>query len=130
MEEKNKQLVKKGFDSWASGGSFFDLLSDEVEWTIAGTSSLSKTYHGKKEFIDQAMNKVNEKLKGKIVPTLESLYADGDMVVAVWYGKATTTLNQPYNNRYVWLLTVKDYKIVKALVFLDTLSLAKVLGQQ
>ncbi|MCL4244078.1 MAG: hypothetical protein KJ002_02960, partial [Candidatus Dadabacteria bacterium] len=45
VEEKNKEIVSKGFADWANGtGSFFDLLDENVEWTITGSSPISKTY--------------------------------------------------------------------------------------
>ena len=39
QQEQNKKLIQEGFDRWASNqGSFFDLLSDGVEWTITGSN--------------------------------------------------------------------------------------------
>lgn len=43
------QIIMAGFQNWADGtGSFFDLLSEDVHWTISGCSPLSKTYLSKK----------------------------------------------------------------------------------
>jgi ketosteroid isomerase-like protein len=38
---ENKQLIQNGFDSWANKtGNFFDLLADDVQWTITGSAPL------------------------------------------------------------------------------------------
>jgi len=32
--------------------AFFDLLADDLQWTITGSTYLSKTYTSKKQFLD------------------------------------------------------------------------------
>ena len=87
--KKNKQLIQKGFDQWTNGSaSFFDLLADDVTWTITGNSPIAKTYNSRQQFLDEAITPINERLSERIVPTLRALYADGDMVIALWDGKA------------------------------------------
>ena len=49
-----KAIVQESFDRWKIGnGSPFELLVPEAEWTIVGSSPLSKTYHSRKEFLDE-----------------------------------------------------------------------------
>lgn len=46
--ENNKKIIQTGFDQWANHtGSFFDLLADDLQWTITGSTPLSKTYTSK-----------------------------------------------------------------------------------
>jgi hypothetical protein len=60
-EYKNKEIVREGFARWANGtGSFFDLLADDVEWTITGSSPISKTYTSRKQFLEKAIAPINE----------------------------------------------------------------------
>jgi ketosteroid isomerase-like protein len=88
--EKNKELVRVGFEKWATGsGSFFDLLDDDAHWTISGSSYLSKTYISKKQLADEVLNPLNDRLSQKIIPTVRALFADGNTVIAIWDGKAT-----------------------------------------
>ncbi len=48
-QERNKAIVRAGFDRWSSGaGDPFELLAPDVEWTIVGSSPLSKTYYSRK----------------------------------------------------------------------------------
>jgi ketosteroid isomerase-like protein len=125
---ENKQLIQEGFDKWANNtGSFFDLLADDVQWTIAGSTPLSKTYTSKAEFLHTVIEPLNRRLSVKIVPHVRSLYADGDMVIAIWDGTAVATDGKPYNTTYEWNMQVKDGKIVRALAFLDGIEFADIL---
>ena len=121
IEEANKQLIREGFDRWTAGtGSFFDLLAEEVRWTISGSSSLSKTYTSKQQLLDEVIVPLNELLSQKIVPTVRELYAEGNMVIAIWDGKATAFNGDPYNVSYAWFMQLEKGKIVKVTAFLDT----------
>jgi uncharacterized protein len=51
LEDRNKAAVQASFERWKSGtGGPFELLAADAEWTIVGSSPLSKTYCSKKEF--------------------------------------------------------------------------------
>jgi ketosteroid isomerase-like protein len=63
-QQQNKKLIQEGFDRWASNqGSFFDLLSDDIEWTITGTCPISKTYTSRKQFLDEAIAPLSARTK-------------------------------------------------------------------
>jgi uncharacterized protein len=117
---ENKAIIKAGFDRWANGeGSFFDLLTDDMEWTITGSTTLSKTYTNKKQFIDEVIDPLNRRLAKRIKPTVRKLYAEGNTVVALMDGHATAKDGQPYNMSYAWFMEMKNGKIVKVTAFLD-----------
>lgn len=123
MEEKNKEIVREGFANWANGtGSFFDLLAEDAEWTITGRSPISKTYTSRQQFLDEAITPINERLSVRIAPTVRGIYADGDMVIALWDGTATAKDGKPYKNTYSWYMTMKDGRIVKVVAFFDTIE--------
>lgn len=125
---ENKKLIQQGFDHWSNGtGSFFDLLADDLQWTITGSTPLSKTYRSKKEFMEEVIDPLNERLSKKIVPTVTGLYADGDMVIALWEGKATAIDGKPYNASYSWNMQMKNGKITKVVAFLDGIEFADIM---
>jgi uncharacterized protein len=127
QQQQNKKLIQEGFDRWASNqGSFFDLLSDDIEWTITGTSPISKTYTSRKQFLDEAIAPLSARLSKQITPKVRALYADGDTVIALWDGTAVAKDGKPYNNTYSWYMTIKNDRIVKAIAFFDTLELADI----
>jgi uncharacterized protein len=119
-EESNKALVQASFDRWrnATGGPF-ELLVDDAEWTIIGSSPLAKTYRNKQEFIDAVINPFNARMATPLVPTIRGLYADGDMVIIFFDAEATVRDGRPYRNTYTWYFQIKDARVVKAVAFFD-----------
>jgi hypothetical protein len=90
IEARNKQAVQAGFDAWRNGtGGMFDLLSPDAEWTIVGNSPVSRTFTSRKEFLDVVITPFNARLSKRLVPTVRGVYADGEMVIALWDGEAT-----------------------------------------
>lgn len=124
----NKKIISEGFGHWAnSTGSFFDLLSDNMEWTITGSTPFSKTYYGKKQFMDEVIIPLNERLAKKIVPSVKGIYADGEMVIALWDGTATAIDGRSYNASYSWYMQMQQGKIVHVVAFLDGIEFADIM---
>jgi len=119
----NKALVEASFDRWKNGtGSPFELLAPDAEWTIVGSSPLSKTYD-RKVFLDQVIAPFNARLAKPVIPTVRGIYADGDTVIISFDGAGTAKDGRPYRNTYAWFLEMKEQKIVKVRAFLDTRDL-------
>lgn len=117
----NKTLVQASFERWKNGtGSPFELLAPEAEWTIVGSSPLSKTYHSKQEFLDSVITPFNARMATPLVPTVRGIYADGDMVIIFFDAAATAKDGIPYHNTYTWYFQIKDAKVIKAIAFFDT----------
>ena len=52
-ESANLKKVNEGFDAWKDGtGSPYQLLEDNVSWTIVGNSLASKQHKGRKAGFD------------------------------------------------------------------------------
>ncbi|KAM3102822.1 nuclear transport factor 2 family protein [Phormidesmis sp. 146-20] len=118
-EQRNKEIVQQYFDDWRNGtGSFFDLLAPEATWTITGTGATVGTYR-KKALLDQVINPTSARLSTPIVPTVRGIWADGDMVIALWDGAATAGDSRPYRNTYTWYFRMQDGKAIEAIAFLD-----------
>ncbi len=129
-EAQNKRLIQQAFEQWASGnGNFFDLLTDDVQWTITGSSPLSKTYVGKQQFINETVTPLTSRLATPIVPKIREVYADGDDVIALWDGTATAKDDQPYRNTYCWIMTLKNGRITHVVAFLDLIEYTDVLNR-
>ncbi|MCC5661416.1 nuclear transport factor 2 family protein [Nostoc sp. XA010] len=123
-QSQNKEIVRVGFAKWANNtGSIFDLLADDAEWTITGRSPISKTYTSRKQFLEEAIVPINERLSARIVPSVRGIYAEGDTVIALWDGTATAKDGKPYTNTYSWYMTMKNGRIVKVVAFFDTIEL-------
>lgn len=120
----NKTLIREAFDKWANGtGSFFDLLAADMTWTITGKSAIARTYTSKAQFMREAIEPLNRRFSQKIVPTVISIHADGDMVIALWEGHAVATDGKPYTNTYSWYMKVSNRKIVEVTAFFESKDL-------
>jgi uncharacterized protein len=119
--EKNKALVRAAFERWQNHiGGPFELLVPDAEWTIVGTSPLSKTYRSAKEFIDTVITPFNARMREPLKPTIRGLYADGDTVIIFFDGAGVAKDGVPYRNTYTWYFQIKGEKVVKATAFFDT----------
>lgn len=119
-EALNKEAVKASFDRWRTHtGSPFELLAPDAAWTIVGSSPLSKTYT-RQEFLDQVIGPFNARMATPLVPTVQGIYADGDMVIILFDASATTRDNWPYHNTYTWYFQMNEGKVTRAIAFFDT----------
>jgi ketosteroid isomerase-like protein len=119
--ESNKALVQASFDRWINGtGSPFELLVPETEWTIVGSSPLSRTYKNRQDFLDTVIGPFNARMKTPLVPTVRGIYADGGMVIVLFDAAATTKDDQPYHNTYKWYFLMREGKAINVIAFFDT----------
>jgi uncharacterized protein len=119
---ENKQLIQDVFAAWAKGdgAAFFNVLADDVRWTVIGTSPVSRTYTSRQAFLDGATKPLSAKLAGPIQPTVRNIIAEGDNVVLQWEGKATSKSGKPYNNNYCWVMTIGNGKVIEGTAYIDT----------
>ena len=121
VQDSNKTLVRASFDKWTKGtGTPFELISPDAEWTIVGTSPLSKTYRPIQKFLDEVIHPFNARLRTPLVPTVRDIFADRDTVIILFDAAATAADGLPYRNTYTWYFWMKDGKVTKAIAFFDT----------
>ena len=118
--EENRSIVADAFAGWAAHErSFFDLLADDVVWTVMGSSRAAGRYEGKTAFLDRIVAPFAAQLAGPLEPTLKSVWADGGVVIARWSSRASTTSGAEYRNDYVFILTMRNGVVVTVEEFLD-----------
>ena len=123
LEERNRELVAKGFEAWADGtGSPYDLLAENASWTITGTSLAAKTYPTKEAFMTEVIRPFNARMQTRLVPSVRRLYAEGDTVIAFFDAQGTARDGKTYANTYAWILEMRDEKIVRAHAFFDSMA--------
>lgn len=122
-EEENKAIVTRSFDAWAAGtGSPYDLLAEDVVWTIAGNSLASKTYPSRAAFIGEVIQPFVARMSVGLKPVIRHMYADGDTVIIHFDAAGTAKDGKPYENTYAWFLDLDGGKIVKATAFYDSVA--------
>ena len=119
---ENKKLIEDTFAAWGrgDGSAFFNILDDNVRWTVIGSSPVSRTYTSKQGFLEGAAKPLNAKLAGPIQPTVRNIIAEGDQVVLQWEGKATSKSGKPYHNSYCWVMRIADGKVTEGMAYIDT----------
>lgn len=127
---ENKKLVREAFDAMMAGdvSPFFDLLSDDLHWTVIGSCPISCTYTNKQDFLKGATGPVFDKLASPIRPTLRQILADEDQVVLQWDGEALTKTGVLYFNTFCWVMRLESGKVKNATAYIDTEAATKLLA--
>lgn len=118
----NKRVVQQWFDCVArnDGEGLFALFADDVVYDLKGSTPVSGCYRGKQSIAEDFFIPWRRQIDGDLVVTVDTLIAEGDRVVALGRGKATTVHGLPYDNDYAFVFRVRDGKIVEVLEYLDT----------
>ncbi|MFJ1299902.1 nuclear transport factor 2 family protein [Pseudomonadota bacterium AL_CKDN230030165-1A_HGKHYDSX7] len=125
---KNAALVEQAFDNWQQGkGSVFDLLAEDVQWTVAGDSPVSGVYRSRERFLADAVQPITDRLATPITPDVKHIVAQGNQVVVIWDGVATAKSGARYENSYAWHMTLADGRITNVDAFLDTWRLVQLM---
>lgn len=128
--DNNKQLVTRIFDELAKGNGepFVEAWSDDLSWTVMGTTPWSRTYRGKEAVIKELVEPLFAQFTDTLTTTARRVIADGEYVVVEARGQATTRAGEAYNNRYCFVLRMADGKIRAITEYLDTALVERVLG--
>jgi uncharacterized protein len=127
--EENKELVRKAFRPWESGesGPFFELIADDVRWTVIGTTPASGVFESKQALVDAAFGPLLDRLDGPLIATFREVAADGDRVFLRFDSEGRTKRGGlRYGQVYCWAMTMRDRQIVEIVAYLDTELLARV----
>jgi ketosteroid isomerase-like protein len=120
--EANRELVRSAFAAWEQGDTrpFFAIVSDDVRWTVIGSTAISGTFNGKRAFFDGAADVLFERLAEPIVAKVRDVLADGDHVVLTWEGTSRGRNGRPYEQTYCWVMRLAGGKVVEVTAYLDT----------
>ncbi|OAP64979.1 hypothetical protein AYL99_00951 [Fonsecaea erecta] len=115
------------------GTSFAAALSDDLVWTVTGSSPIAGTYNGKQVYIDQVLTPLRDVLVTLPVPIVEHIFADGDWATVNWRSQGVVGKNGAnYDMQYAWLMrTALDSdtgarKIVEVIGFYDSVKVTAV----
>jgi len=119
---KSRETVQLWFDLIARGDAqgAFALFSNDVTYTLKGTTPVSGVYRGVREIVENFFTVWRKQIVGDMVLTVDELIGDGERVVALVRGKATTIHGLPYDNDYAFVFGLRDGKIAEVIEYLDT----------
>lgn len=121
VQTRNVRIVRAAFDRWAAGGTGFfeEVLAPDVVWTIKGSGPSAGVFRSRREFVDRAVAPFAARLSRGVIPTVRTIWSEGDEVAVHWDGEATAKDGQPYRNSYVWIFRMRGGMAVEATAFLD-----------
>jgi ketosteroid isomerase-like protein len=114
-ERRNSAAVLRAFERQNAGGDIYEILHDEVEWSIVN----GRTYTSKAEFLEEGSAPILDRLASTLVMTIQDLWADGDTVIIRFYGDATAIDGVEYHNEYCWVWQLQDCRVIRSHAFLD-----------
>jgi ketosteroid isomerase-like protein len=128
---ENKQSIKNMFAELAKGNAqaFVGAMTDDVRFTLIGTTKFSKVFNGKQELLTKLLGPLNAELVEGITLTPDNLIADGDYVAMQARGKATAKNGKSYNNTYCHVFKFANGKICEVTEYLDTELVTSVFGR-
>jgi len=128
--EENKRLMEQVFAELAGGNSqaLVEVMADDVEWHVTGTTKFSRTYRGKQTLINELVGPLFSLLADRFVWVAQRILADGDYVVVECQGKSTTKTGRSYNNKYCLVCRMGDGKIKEVTEYMDTQLVVNTFG--
>jgi uncharacterized protein len=124
--ETNVQTVKDFFAAIGRGDkeALLALVAEDIEWIIPGEGwPLAGTHRGRAE-LAAVLQKASEEVETTF-PEPPEFVAQGDRVLVI--GVATGKIkapNKPFNDDWVFAITVRDGKLKKIREYIDTQALA------
>lgn len=121
QEQANLTIVTNALaDAAGDFTRFFEsTFTADVEWTIAGHGPVARAYHGMKDLFDNAEEALFARFAEPLAIVTRGVWADGDEVFARIDSSSTALDGEPYRNGYMYIMTMKDGKVVSGIEWLD-----------
>jgi uncharacterized protein len=129
---ENKQLIRSMWEEAARGNvePFMNAFSDDVHYTIIGTTKFSGTFNGKQDLMNRAFMPLMSQLESPGSMTTDNLIAEGDYVVQQGRGVGRRAKSgESYNNTYCFVYKLAASKIVEVTEYCDTELVTRAFGK-
>jgi ketosteroid isomerase-like protein len=119
---ENKALLQRIFDELSKGNSrpFVEALSDDITFTVIGTTRWSGAHRGKQVVLNGLLRPLTAQFADRYKAIAHQFVAEGDLIVVEFRGAVTTKSGVPYNNTYCWVCRMADGKIASLTEYCDT----------
>lgn len=128
--DENKRLVQSAMDELAEGNGqpFVDLLTEDVRWTIIGTTAWSGSWDGKESVRAELLDPLFAQFATRYRSEAIRLIAEADYVVIECRGDATTNAWKRYENTYCYVCRMAGGMVRELTEYCDTELLASALA--
>jgi len=125
--DDNKRLVLAAFQPWEEGdsGPFFDLIAEDVRWTVIGSTPVSGVYESKQALVAAAFSPLLERLDGPLTTRFVDLASKGDKVFLRFESSGVAKSGLRYDQVYCFAMVMREQRIVEIVAYLDTELLVK-----
>ncbi|HJU11629.1 MAG TPA: nuclear transport factor 2 family protein [Candidatus Binataceae bacterium] len=125
--EDNKKIVARFFEDLSTGNAagVLGALGDSATWWVAGNFPLSGT-KTKAQFVE-LIGSLGQNIDGGLRVTPTGVTAEGDRAAVEAESYAKMKNGKIYQNKYHFLLTIRDGKIQQVKEYLDTMHANDVL---
>jgi uncharacterized protein len=124
--EKNVQTVKDFFAAMGRGDKqvLLALSAQDIEWIIPGKDwPLAGTHRGHAG-LEAFLQKASETVETSTEPSEYVAQGDRVLVIGVAKGKIKAT-NKPFNDDWIFAITVRNGKVANIREYIDTQALAR-----
>ena len=117
-----REVLEHAFRETAKGNGrpFVDMLADDVEWSIIGSTEWSGTLSGKSSVVGDLLRPLAEQFDGPNTVEATRFIADGNLVAVEGRNLSATRRRPAYPNRYCWIFEMRDGKAVRITEYCDT----------
>ena len=124
-ERRNRAAVLRAFARQNAGGDIYEILHDDVEWTIVN----GRTYTSKAEFLAEGSAPILDRLATTLVMTIQDMWTDGHTVIIRFEGDATAIDGVDYHNEYCWIWQMRGGRVVRCNAFLDMIAVRELVDR-
>jgi uncharacterized protein len=105
---------------------FLGALADDVVWTATGSSPISGTFHGLREYAEKVYRPLDEHLAVWPKPIVERIVAEGEWGAVQFRSVDGVGRNgTDYSMQYCWVIHVVDEKIIEVIGYYDQEKVAQ-----
>jgi ketosteroid isomerase-like protein len=121
LEESNKNIIATALAEFSHDFTLFfkNLFVEDVKWTIAGHGPVAGTYYGMKDLFEKAEEALFQRLAEPLAVKSIGVWADGNEVFARIESSSVAIDGKPYKNAYMYIMTMKDGKVVSGIEWLN-----------
>ena len=126
----NRAIIAKAFEGLREGdpSHFIPLFDEAIEWRVMGTSAWSKHARGLAEVERELVGPLFARFAGPYLNIPELILADGEHVLVLAKGDATTHEGEHHANDYAFVFRMREGRIVEVREYMDTILADRVLG--
>jgi ketosteroid isomerase-like protein len=128
METENRKLVERFFNAMSEGRAddAFALVAEDAKWWVPGTLPFSGT-KSKSEYLG-IVRRIEAGFPNGLRFEVKSTTAEGDRVAAEVESLGQHVNGRTYNNRYHFLIVIRNGQFVRISEYMDTLHLKDLLS--